>query len=118
MQRWRLHEGGSKEESSLMVQLRTEKLGLRGLLAQRRVPGISPECECGEVVQIPKHVILACPNISEGRVEWLPRAGTVDYRVLTSTKKGLRMLAQRMMGLGLLHQFNIVREMVIPLAVS
>lgn len=51
-------------------------------------------------------------------MEWLQEAGTRDYRVLTSTKKGLRMLVQRIMGLGLLHQFRMAREMVIPLAVS
>ena len=101
-----------------MVQIRTEKIGFQAFLAQRRVPGVSPECECGEAVQTPKHVILACPNASEGRAEWLQRAGTSDYRVLTSTRKGLRMLAQRIMGLGLLQQFNLAREMVMPLAVS
>jgi hypothetical protein len=101
-----------------MVQIRTEKIGFRAFLAQRRVPGVSPECECGEAVQTPKHIVLACPNTSGGRTEWLERAGTVDYRVLTSTRKGLRMLAQRIMGLGLLQQFNLAREMVMPLAVS
>jgi hypothetical protein len=101
-----------------MVQVRTEKIGFRAFLTQRKVPGFSPECDCGEAVQTPKHVVLSCPNTANGRVEWLQRAGTVDYRVLTSTRKGLRMIAQRIMGLGLLQQFNLAREMVMPLAVS
>ena len=101
-----------------MVQMRTENIGLQAFLAQRKVPGIRPECDCREAIQMPKHVILACPNTSDSQMEWLQRARTVDYRVLTSTKKGLRMLAQRMLGLGLLQQLNIAREMVIPLAVS
>ena len=86
-------------------------------MAQRRVPGISLEYECGEAIQTPKHVALACLNTLSGRLEWLQRAGTGDYWILTSTRKGLRMLAQRIMGLGLLQQFNLAREMVMPLAV-
>jgi hypothetical protein len=108
--RWKLHEGASKGESSLMVQIRTEKIGFRAFLAQRRVPEVSPECDCREAVQTPKHVILACPNTASGRVEWLQRAGTVDYRVLTSTREALRMIAQRIMGLGLLQQFNLATK--------
>ena len=102
----------------MMIQIRTEKIGLRGFLAQRKVPGIRPECDCGQAIQTPKHVILACPNTSDNRMEWLQKAGTVDYRVLTSTRKGLRMLAQRIMELRLLPQFAIAREMVKPLAIS
>jgi len=74
--------------------------------------------KCFVAVRTPEHVVLACPNTSEGRSEWLQRAGTVDYRVLTSTRKGLRMTAQRIMELGLLQQFNFAREMVMPLVVS
>ena len=44
--------------------------------------------------------------------KWLQRAGTVDSRVLTSTRRELRMLALRMMELGLLQQFTIARKMV------
>jgi hypothetical protein len=116
--RWKLHKGASKGKSSLVVQIRTEKIGFRAFLAQRRVPGFSPECDYGEAVQTPKHVVLACPNTANGRVEWLQRTGTTDYRVLTSTRKGLRIMTQRIMGLGLLQQFNLAREMVMPLAVS
>jgi len=116
--RWKLHEGASKGESSLMIQIRTEQIGLRAYLAKRKVPGIGPECDCGEALQTLKHIVLACPNTSENRTEWLQRAGTTDYRVLTSTKRGLRMLARRIMEQGILHQFSIAREMVMPLGVS
>lgn len=34
----RLHQGLSKAESALAIQIRTEKIGLAAFLAQRRVP--------------------------------------------------------------------------------
>ena len=57
----RLHEGLSKRESALLVQMRTEKIGLNDFLFSRRVPGItSPRCECGERRQTVVHVLLRC----------------------------------------------------------
>jgi hypothetical protein len=116
--RQKFHVGASKGESSLMVQIRTEKIGLRAFLALRQVPGYTPECECGEGIQTPKHVILTCSNTANNRPEWLWKIGTCDYKVLTSTTRGLRAVAQRLMELNLLPQFRLAREMVSPLAVS
>jgi ribonuclease HI len=56
-----LHEGLSKRESALLVQLRTEKIGLKDFLFNRRVPGVtSPRCECGERRQTVAHILLSC----------------------------------------------------------
>ena len=56
-----LHKGLSKRESALLVQLRTEKIGLKDFLFNRRVPGIAdPRCECGERRQTVAHVLLHC----------------------------------------------------------
>jgi ribonuclease HI len=42
-----LHEGLTKRESALLVQLRTEKIGLNDFLFARRVPGITSACCSG-----------------------------------------------------------------------
>jgi hypothetical protein len=56
-----LHERLSKRESALLVQLRTEKIGLNDFLFNRNVPDIiSPSCSCGERRQTVAHVILRC----------------------------------------------------------
>jgi hypothetical protein len=56
-----LHERLGKRESALLMQLRTEKIGLNDFLFNRHVPGInSPGCSCGERRQTVAHVILSC----------------------------------------------------------
>jgi ribonuclease HI len=56
-----LHEGLSKRESALLVQLRTEKIGLKDFLFDQRVPGVtSPRCECGERRQTVAYILLSC----------------------------------------------------------
>jgi hypothetical protein len=45
----------------MLVQLRTEKIGLKDFLFNRRVPGIdNPSCKCGERRQTVAHVLLHC----------------------------------------------------------
>ena len=56
-----LHKGLTKRESALLVQLRTEKIGLNDFLFNRNVPGISSSsCDCGERRQTVAHVLLRC----------------------------------------------------------
>lgn len=56
-----LHEGLSKRESALLVQLRTEKIGFNDFLFSRSVPGVnSPRCGCGERRQTVAHILLHC----------------------------------------------------------
>ena len=57
----KLHCGLSKELSSLVVQMRTGKIGLREFLFHRRVPGIvDGRCECRQGNQTVKHILLEC----------------------------------------------------------
>jgi ribonuclease HI len=56
-----LHEGLTKRESALLVQLRTEKIGLNDFLFARRVPDVtSPRCDCGARRQTVAHILLHC----------------------------------------------------------
>ncbi|KAI0605758.1 RNase-H domain-containing protein, partial [Pyrenophora tritici-repentis] len=57
------HERLSKRESALMVQLRTEKIGLNDFRFSRDVPTVtSPRCSCsyGERRQTVAHLLLHC----------------------------------------------------------
>jgi hypothetical protein len=56
-----LHEGRTKRESALLVQLRTEKIGLSDFLFARRVPDItSPRCDLGARRQTVAYILLHC----------------------------------------------------------
>ena len=56
-----LHEGLSKRESALLVQLRTEKISLKDFFFTRKVPDVSsPRCDCGERRQTVAHILLCC----------------------------------------------------------
>jgi hypothetical protein len=56
-----LHQGLTKRESALLVQLRTEKIGLNDFLFNQRVLDVtSSRCECGERRQTVTHILLCC----------------------------------------------------------
>jgi ribonuclease HI len=63
-----LHERLNKQESALLVQLRTEKIRLNDFLFNQHVPDIpSPGCSCGERRQTVVHVILRCSKYKDLR---------------------------------------------------
>ena len=64
----RLHSGLSKKESSILVQMRTEKIGLREFLFNRKVPGIRDRnCSCRGGRQTVQHLLLTCRNFKDLR---------------------------------------------------
>ena len=66
--RLELHRGLKKAESSAAIQMRTGKIGFNHFLYMRKVPGImSPACQYGWRKQDVKHILLFCPEYSEGR---------------------------------------------------
>jgi hypothetical protein len=51
----------SKAMSSLLVQIRTGKIGLRAFLFERRVPEVTtPYCRCGLAKETFEHIVLEC----------------------------------------------------------
>ena len=56
------HKGLLKHESSVLIQLRTGKIGLNSFLHRRRVPDVaSPLCSCGTAPETPCHIAVDCP---------------------------------------------------------
>jgi len=55
-----LYQGREKAKSSLLVQLRTGKIGFNEFLFKRRVPEVtSPRCTCGLGAMTVRHVLLS-----------------------------------------------------------
>ena len=65
------HESLTKAQSFLLVQTRTEKIGLKRFLFQRKVPEISTSlCRCGQAEETVWHVLSGCTS-SDAADAWL-----------------------------------------------
>lgn len=102
-----------KAESTLAMQIRTERIGLKAYLYSRNVPGYtSPECECGLGSQTARHVIMHCPNWTDLRERLAGTLRTWDYRVVIGSWEGLREAARLIMDTGLLEQFALAKTLL------
>lgn len=105
-----LHKNLSKPESSLAVQIRSEKIGFADFLFRQRVPTVtSPACSCGYPRQTVKHVLLFCSD--RGNRHRLRQGGCpLDFRTLTNTAKGLKCSVDWLLRENILPQFSLVVE--------
>lgn len=105
----KLHKGLRKAESSVLIQLRTGRTGLRHFLNKVRVPGHeSGQCSCGEGLETPRHVLLQCPDESERR-EALKESqkGELDFIKLLDTPAGAPVASKWMIRSGRIPQFHL-----------
>ena len=105
-----LREGLTRSESSILTQLRTGNIGLNQYLANRRVPGILPQCRCGHPKETISHFLLFCPD-HPGRPQMLAEAGTRDLAALISQKIPAQAVVRWIYREGLLPQFVYARNL-------
>jgi hypothetical protein len=69
----RKHKGLYKAESSVLIQARTGKIGLRDFLFKQHVPEVaSPLCSCSRTErETIEHLVLRCENVSRQQRAWL-----------------------------------------------
>jgi len=109
--RHRLHKGLSRPESTISTLLRTEHIGLKAYLYRRKVPGItSGACECGELQQTGKHILLFCPRTAKGRQEMFQKIGSTAYRDILTSTRGMKIAARYILQTGILEQFRLIQE--------
>uniref|UniRef100_A0A8H7K1V6 Reverse transcriptase domain-containing protein n=1 Tax=Bionectria ochroleuca TaxID=29856 RepID=A0A8H7K1V6_BIOOC len=86
-----LHAQLSRRQSSLLTQLRTEKIGLKEFLFNRHAPGITdPKCNCGERWQTVMHVLLQCQKYQRLRRQLLgPFPGSLR-RIVNERKSAVK----------------------------
>ena len=108
----RLYECLSKPRSSIMIQMRSMRIGLRHFLYKINALD-SDKCPCGEGSQTPKHVLLQCETFDALR-KWLfdqlhsaigPKELS-NYDSIVSNPLATRYVAQFMHRTGLLAQFQ------------
>jgi tubulin alpha len=112
----RIHRGLPRPLSTVIVQMRTGKIGLRYYLYQRGVPDIQDgDCHCGRATQTVRHVLLACPLFRDLRQQYLTKPGGGlegggDVKTILNSPKLAVRAAKSMLQTGLLGQFGAVRQ--------
>ena len=109
-----IHKELDKQLSSLVVQMRTGKIGLRRFLYERRVPGVEDKgCElCGHGEQTVHHILSMCRKFrAEIRSTWKEEEKGYAWRKITTksmltSPKYARKAAIFIKNTGLLGQFK------------
>jgi ribonuclease HI len=98
-----------KATSSILIQLRTERVGL-GYYLWRINRRENPFCECGLGSETVRHVLFECPTHADEReIMWTRIKGlqrTTDLQVLLAEKAAAVAIAQFVIDTGMLNQFQ------------
>jgi hypothetical protein len=110
----KLHSMLRKAEISVLLQLRTGRIELAKYLYSRHVPGVlSAQCRCGGAEETPRHMAVFCREESDHRHAL--QTGTsrqVNYRNLTGTASGAKLLSEWVIRSGRLGQFALARSLL------
>lgn len=112
----RIHRNLPRPLSTVIVQMRTGKIGLRHYLYQRGVPDMQDgDCRCGRATQTVRHVLLACPLFRNLRERYLVKPGGGlegggDVKTILNTPGLAVRAAKFMLRTGLLGQFGAVEQ--------
>lgn len=108
---WRKrHDGRTKAQSALLIQLRTGKIGFQDFLYKRKVPEVlSGRCSCDTGAMTVRHVLLSCPKWRQARKEELG-ARRRDLRDLLQGGTGATAALRLVLRTGILDQFRLLAE--------
>ncbi|KAI9039453.1 uncharacterized protein KD926_009467 [Aspergillus affinis] len=109
----RIYEGLSKPQTSIIIQMRTMRIGLRHFLFKiKQVDSDRCGCELGS--QTPKHVLMECSLHLASRRIMMERLDSIeglrgriqDYDAVMNHPQAIRYVADFMQRTGLLQQFR------------
>lgn len=101
----------NRSESSVIVQARTGKIGLRDYL-YRIGAEPSPSCPCGARRQTVYHTLLECPRFNELREEMWEGKRETDLTRLLGTPALAAKVSKFFLATGELSQFRHLNESV------
>ena len=115
----RRHDGLHKVESSVLVQARTGKIGLRNFLFQRGVPEVvTPLCNCSCLQrETAEHLVLRCSNVSEQQRAWLkdrakPLRTSSDFTAALQCPGRAELITRWILGTGRLREYRLAVEIL------
>ena len=105
--------GGLGKAGAVIVQMRTEKIGLKKFLHSKKVPGFdSPECPCRQGLQCAKHLLVKC-HLHIQKKNWIWEKdwrkvvfGRISWEEMLTNPKSVKKAAQFMMSIKLIDQFR------------
>lgn len=105
----KLFDGLSKPYTSILVQMRSMRIGLRHFLYKIN-EAESDRCDCEEGSQTPRHVLLQCPLYTDLRKALMQKirartdlwGNSMDYEAILSHPQATRYVAEFMLQTGLL----------------
>lgn len=102
------HSQLKKAESSVLIQARTGRIGLRQFLFKAKVSGVdSADCSCGKGVETAEHLILFC----ELREQGIWSRGS-QFEKLTSNLDSAKQVARQLIQFGRLGQFKLADRLL------
>ena len=113
----RIHKAVKRARSSLITQIRTEKIGLKAFLYSRFVPGIEEEsCTRGASKQTARHILHECRLLSRQRREWWANekrksfGGTIAHVDMLNNPRYISIAADFIKSTGLIGQYQALDE--------
>jgi hypothetical protein len=109
-----LHKHLHKAESTMLVQLRTGRTGLRHFLNKAQVLGYELEqCSCDTGLETSRHVLLYCLHEEERRtVLREAQRGQLDFARLLDTPKGAPLASKWTIRSGRILQFQAAGQLL------
>ena len=105
-----LYEKGYKAQTSVIIQMRTGKIGLAAFLYYRKVPGQpSPACACGRI-QTVEHLFVECNEPQSQPLRTLGYTSTREAREAMGRPKEVNKMAAAMLRSGWLPEFRLAEE--------
>lgn len=111
-----IHARVKRAKTSLITQMRTEKIGLKAFLYNRWVPGVEEEeCECGGK-QTARHILHECRLFNKQRRKWWANerrkaeGGVITHKDMLTKPRYASMAADFMRSTGLIGQFQALDE--------
>ncbi len=110
----RLHHGLKKAESSVLVQLRTGRIGLAHFLNKARVPSYDTgQCQCQQGLETPRHVVVHCSKELVRRLQLrTPTEPRPDFVRLVNTPKGAERVTRWVLQSRRLGQFLLASSLL------
>jgi hypothetical protein len=105
-----IYKGRAKPMTSILILLRTEKIGLRAFLHGMKVPAVdNPQCDCGQREETVQHFLLECAQWDRQRQTLGPYRRKTLKEILGS-REGSKRATEFVLQTGRLEQFQAVAQ--------